>query len=184
MSPRAHRQTGRLHHGRVSDAGAVYFVTFVTADRRPWLATEHACGASLEVLRTWHFEGDGTVLAATVMPDHIHVLFQLGKRLPVGRCVSRWKAQTRRACGYLGAWQRDFWEHQVRPDDPWEDYGLYLFLNPYRAGLIPRSAAWPGWWIPEPRYFRFMALLGSKGEPPEEWIKWPEARFAGLAVGE
>ncbi|MDI1249542.1 MAG: transposase [Lacunisphaera sp.] len=183
MPATSRRTTERLHLGRVSEPGAVYFVTFVTANRMAWLAQSGSTACLLAALRSWHAEGDGTVLAATVMPDHVHVLFVLGQRLDVGRCVSRWKTEGRKAAGYAGEWQRDFWEHRLRQEDSLEDYGLYLFLNPYRAGLLSRDRCWPGWWVPEPVCFRFMALLGPKGEPPREWIEWPDERFAGLATG-
>jgi REP element-mobilizing transposase RayT len=138
----------------------------------------------LSALRNWHADNDGAVLAVTVMPDHVHVLFELGVRLDVGRCVSRWKAEGRKAAGYEGAWQRDFWEHRLRNEESGEDYGLYLYLNPYRAGLLSRNEVWQGWWAPELKRFRFSEKLGPKGEPPEEWIEWAEDGFAQLATGE
>ena len=184
MATDPRRQTERLHLGRVSAKGAVYFVTFVAANRTPWLATTAAASAVLGAIKTWHEEGDGAVLAATVMPDHVHVLLELGDRLDVGRCVSRWKTVARRNSGYAGEWQRDFWERRVRADESEEDYALYLLLNPYRAGLARRGEAWAGWWMPWPERFRFSAMLGPRGEPPDEWIEWPEARFAGLKTGE
>lgn len=184
MSTEPRRLTERLHAGRVSATGAVYFVTFVTAARTPWLTAPAAANAVLTAMREWHDEGDGSVLAATAMPDHVHVLFSLGARLDVGRCVSRWKAVGRRMSGYAGKWQRDFWERRVRDDESWEDYGLYIFLNPFRAGLAKRGEPWPWWWAPEPERFRFTEMLGARGEPPAEWIDWPEDRFASLATGE
>lgn len=89
----------------------------------------------LAVLRAWDSEADGSVLAATIMPDHAHVIFEAGEGLSVGRCVSRWKSQARKAVAYAGKWQRDFYEHRVRADESLEDYGLYLVLNPYRASV-------------------------------------------------
>jgi putative transposase len=178
------RATERLRVGRVSTPGATYFVTCVTEFRLPWLAAPIATEAMKNTLRNWHDEGDGAVLAATVMPDHVHVLFTLGARLDVGRCVSRWKNLGRRLAGYGGRWQRNFWEHRVREQAQWEDYALYVYLNPYRAGLLSRTAKWSGWWAPEPARFGFSSLLGAEGEPPTEWISWPEERFAGLETGE
>lgn len=165
-------------------SGAVYFVTFVTAERTPWLGTESARAVMLETLREWHLEADGAILAANVMPDHVHVLFVLGHRLNVGRCVSRWKSQARKLAGYIGDWQRDFWEHRLRAEESQEDYGLYIFLNPYRARLLPCDAAWSGSWVPEPDRFRFTTSLGGNGAPPREWMDWPEEKFTSLATGE
>jgi putative transposase len=184
MAAEPKRQTERLHLGRVSAKGAVYFVTFVTANRTPWLAMAAAADAVLGAINAWHEEGDGAVLAVTVMPDHVHVLFALGEGLDVGRCVSRWKTVGRRVSGYAGEWQRDFWERRVRGDESQEDYALYILLNPYRAGLAKRGEAWPWWWAPTPERFRFSAMLGPRGEPPDEWIEWPEERFAELKTGE
>ncbi len=184
MANEMRRHTERLHLGRVSARGAVYFVTFVTAKRVPWLGAAAAANAVLGAIRAWHEEGDGAVLAVTVMPDHVHVLFELGERLDVGRCVSRWKTVGLRQSGYVGEWQRDFWERRVRDDESQEDYALYILLNPYRAELAKRGEPWAGWWMPRPERFLFSAMLGPHGEPPEEWIEWPEERFAGLATGE
>jgi putative transposase len=178
------RKTEHLHAGRVSAQGAVYFVTFVTEARRPWLAQESAGNAILGALRAWHAEGDGGVLAATVMPDHVHVIFEVGERLSVGRCVSRWKSQGRKASGYPGEWQRDFYEHQLRTEESLEDYGLYLVLNPYRAGVCEPEAAWPGWWCARPKWFRFTTALSEHGVPPTEWIGWDADRFSALMTGE
>ncbi|HYD82856.1 MAG TPA: transposase [Opitutus sp.] len=126
------RRTDALHYGRVSLPAVRYFATFVTHERKPWLPPAVAgmtCSA-LDVLRAWHAEGDRAVLAATIMPDHVHVLFQLGTRLTVGQCVGRSKSVARKNAGYEDGWQRDFWEHRLRADESAEDYALYIFLNP------------------------------------------------------
>ena len=184
MEAARRRATDRLHEGRVSVSGATYFVTFVTEDRAPWLASPKAAAAMLGALRVWHGEGDGSIRAATVMPDHVHVLFALGERLDVGRCVSRWKATGRKMAGFAGGWQRDFWERRLRDSAEEEEYALYIFLNPHRDGLVPRDASWPGWWAPEPARFRFSAMLEAEGGPPEKWFVRAETRFAGLETGE
>jgi len=64
-----------------------------------------------------------------------------------------------------------------------EDYGLYMFLTPYRARLLLSVQVWDGWWAPEPGLFQFPAGLNATGGPPEEWVNWPAARFAKLAGG-
>lgn len=178
------RQTERLHWGRVSAPGARYFLTFVTQGRMPWLATVAHRDVMREVLCEWQAEEDGSLLAATIMPDHVHALIELGDRLSVGRLVARWKAQAVRRCCHAGAWQRDFWEHRLRPEETTEEYGLYLFLNPYRAGLIPAAQNWEGWCCPRLAAFRFTCMLEENGTPPREWLEWPEERFAQLGTGE
>ena len=178
------RRTGELHKGRVSIPGARYFVTFVTHHRKPWLG-QHPCADSvIAVLRAWHDEHDGAILAATVMPDHVHVLFELGQKLTAGRCVGRWKSDVRRAISFSHDWLRDFYEHRLLPDEPAEDHSLYIFLNPYRARLVSAGKPWPWWWAPAPRRFRFSEMLDVDGGPPREWLDWPDERFTKLAIGE
>ncbi len=118
------------------------------------------------------------------MPDHIHVLFELGNCLSLGQTIARWKTGIRKSLGYADGFQRDFWEHQLRSHEDAEDYGLYVFLNPYRAKLSTADEIWPGWWAPEPGRFRFWALLSADGAPPIEWINWPDDRFSSLSHGE
>jgi len=138
----------------------------------------------LNTLRSWHDEKDGTVLAATVMPDHVHVLYALGRKLTAGQCVGRWKSTLRRAINFTEEWQRDFWEHRLRPDEAAEDYAFYIFMNPYRAGLIPATAVWQRWWRPAAEPFGFERHLDSSGTPQPEWLSWPEERFAHLKTWE
>lgn len=178
------RQTGQLHTRRSSEPEARYFVTLVTRGREPWLGVKSHAEATLGVMQDWHREGDGLLLAATIMPDHAHVLFELGRRLTVGQCVGRWKTEARKATGYTEEWQRDFWEHRLRAEEDAEEYALYTFLNPYRARLVGAGETWPWWWAPEMRRFKFAELLGSKAVPPQEWIDWPDERFAGVSAGE
>ena len=156
----------------------------VTAHRQPWLTQPASARAVLSALQSWHVAGDGRIFAATVMPDHVHVLFELGQTLTLGRCIARWKAESRRHIAYAGGWQRDFWEHLVRTDESWEDYGLYLFLNPYRAGLARAGDAWPWWWTPERGLFRFAAALDASGAPLAAWLEDYDAQLSNLATGE
>jgi hypothetical protein len=64
-------------------------------------------------------------------------------------------------------WQANYFEHRLRPDDANSPYARYMFLNPYRAGLIPADHPWPWWRAWDD--FDFMAAL-SDGGPPVEWL--------------
>ena len=112
-------------------------------------------------------------LAFTVMPDHVHWLFQLGDRLTLGRTIARFKFQT--SSGLLAhrlIWQRDFFEHRLRGSESVEEYALYIFLNPYRAQLI-NAGSWPGWWSATVDLFEFWTKLNGDGSPPTEWLELP-----------
>ncbi|MBA4137372.1 MAG: hypothetical protein C0518_08675 [Opitutus sp.] len=107
-----------LRRGRVSVLGGEYFLTICTDQRRPGLTTATTAPAILAEMHRMTADGTWTVRCATVMPDHIHVLFVLGERLPLGKCIQRLKAKTSAdlldtAC----EWERDFFDHRLRPDD-------------------------------------------------------------------
>ncbi|MDR1280775.1 MAG: transposase [Opitutaceae bacterium] len=172
------RQTDNLRRGRISQPDARYFVTFVTQDRTPWLAAPESARTALRILRTGHDASDWTLEIATCMPDHLHVLFSLsGPRLTIGQCVARWKFQIRQATNPANQWQRNFWEHRLYPDEDHERYALYIFLNPWRAGLLPLAEAWPHTWMPTPWRFRFTQHLTPGATPPAEWLRDYESRF-------
>ncbi|MEI6862744.1 MAG: transposase [Verrucomicrobiota bacterium] len=159
-----------------------YFVTCCTQKRRGSLTAIETSMLIRSAAVASDALGDTETYAFTVMPDHVHWLFQLGGRLSLGRLVARFKVQTGPVLdiGRL-AWQRDFYEHRLRAEESSEAYGRYIFLNPYRAGLL-HDATWPGWFCARPEIFGFLALLNEDGSPPRAWIG--EAIPQGLAIGE
>ncbi|HTX65971.1 MAG TPA: transposase [Opitutaceae bacterium] len=177
------RRTGALHAHRWSEPAAIYFVTCCTRNRAPGLTGAAIAGALRETVQGLDADGDTDTHAFTVMPDHVHWLLALGDRLSLGRIVVRLKTQTKATLETRGfAWQRDFFEHRLRADEAVEPYGLYIFLNPYRARLLSPAESWPHWWCPQPGHFRFMTLLRDGQTPPSDWIGEPVPD--GLPVGE
>jgi putative transposase len=165
------RQTEHLHFGRWSCPGARYFLTLCTSPRRDGLQHECLRNHLLQSAAAADKTEDVETFAFTVMPDHLHWLFALGARLSLGRVMARFKTETRHELLADDLkWQRDFFEHRLRPDELMEDYARYIFLNPYRAGLIASHQNWPGWWSPRLDALGFVSQLNSDGTPPVEWI--------------
>ena len=129
-----------------------------------------------------HEEEAASIMAATVMPDHMHVLLQLGERLTIGQLVGKLKAKTKTALAQHGLrWQENFYEHRLRPDELANGYAFYIFMNPYRAGLIKRHTLWPYWQCPASARFDFQSLLEDGLYPPREWVECDFSRF-GLSA--
>ena len=167
---RPDRKTARLRFGRRSIPGAIYFVTFCTKDRRPVLSVPNVIASILGILRSMGTTQDIGLIAACVMPDHLHLLFALGPSLQVGQVVGKIKSLSRPRDGIPWRWQDEAFERQLRPDDAIEDYAFYIFMNPYRAGLCPCHEIWPGWLCPKPELLGFLAKLNPGHVVPKEWI--------------
>ena len=166
-----------LTKGRVSVPHARYFIT-VCLQRPVTGLTEPAVGPVLDkMIQAVFAPPDAFLLCATIMPDHVHVLSELGTRLSIGRLVAKFKTQTRRCLPAGAAWQRNFHEHRLRPDEPAHDVVRYIFLNPYRKRLIPPDKTWP-WWLRCPSVdFDFLHQLNAMGCPPRQWLDEPAHAF-------
>ncbi len=67
------------------------------------------------------------------------------------------------------AWQRNFFEHRVRPRESLESFALYCVLNPYRAQLVRYDQKWEFWDRTGYPEFHFEKAMGEKGIPLQEW---------------
>lgn len=173
--PQPTRRTSDLLIGRQSVPNAGYFLTLCEVRRRPGLL---ATGVALELknaLDRLHTSGDFSLVAATVMPDHILLLGILGRRLSLSRTVGKFKTDTRGSLRPHGLeWQENYYDHRLRHEDDYEPFARYVFLNPYRAGLIPLTARWPFWWRWVDLRFEFEAMVAQTGDVPGPWLGEPE----------
>jgi len=125
--------------------------------------------------------GDAKILCRTIMPNHVHVLLIPGCRLSLGQIIGKWKTRTNKTLAQSGlSWQHDFFERRLRPEDAQEAFGLYIFLNPYRAKLVGLREQWPWWQLDSPVSFEFPTMLRDGRHPHAEWLgqieHWRHAR--------
>jgi hypothetical protein len=66
-------------------------------------------------------------------------------------------------------WQRGYFDHRLRPDEDRLPVFLYLYLNPYRAGLLATSDLWSGYYC-RPDDWAWFAPLTDEGSPMPEWL--------------
>lgn len=105
------------------------------------------------------------------MPDHIHLLVTLGSRLTLGQAIGRLKTKTRAALAEANLiWQGNYYEHHLRPDDLSEDVIRYIFLNPYRAKLLPINERYPWTWLGAEEQNWFMPMTDVE-RPFPEWLQ-------------
>jgi len=184
-APFPSRRTEDLRRGRVSLAGAEYFVTWCTEGRERVFADERAMEKGHQAFTRVAADGDIRLTAATLMPDHVHMLFHLGGRLPLERVIAKVKAEITRTHDRV-RWQRGFFEHQVRSHEERESYAWYIFMNPYVANLVNTDSAWWGWWKESKESWSFLELARPGPCPQPEWLELNEVkrRSSSLVTGE
>ncbi|MGZ0708043.1 REP-associated tyrosine transposase [Coraliomargarita sp. W4R53] len=166
-----HTGTDRLRKGRVSNPGARYFITNCTESRKAGLHLETTREALIDALRELHLNKDIALHCATVMPDHIHCLFTLGRTLTLSQTQGKFKSLTSSALEQsLLVWQKNYYDHRIRTDTFLEPFARYTFLNPYRKRLIPVHATWPGWVLNQTYKPEFSQHLTDDSYPPSEWL--------------
>ena len=101
------------------------------------------------------------VLAAVIMPDHIHFIWELppddhdfSKRvgrlkvlftrsLPPTADIRRAESLSRLAHREAAVWQRRFWEHTIRDEHDFRRHLDYIHYNPVKHGLATCPHSWP-----------------------------------------
>ena len=94
--------------------------------------------------------GDSRLLAWVLMPDHAHLLLQLGMHGDLSSLVGRIKARTTKAVQRAatlpcGIWARGYHDRALRREDDVQAVARYIITNPIRAGLVQRSGNYPFW---------------------------------------
>jgi len=93
------------------------------------------------------------LLAWTIMPNHVHVLFNTFD-VPMQKILHQWKGSTARLANTLlgqqnSFWQSDYWDTYMRDPDHQERTIRYMRNNPVKAGLVSDWKAWPWTYVCE-----------------------------------
>ena len=120
----------------------IYFVTICVEDRQSVLANDKAFNAfktAISKLQHW------SVLAATVMPDHLHVFVAptQDRNAKSGNFSAALKRWIREQLDASWNFQRGCFDRLLRSDESLHDKWLYVRENPVRAGLVKDWADWP-----------------------------------------
>ena len=142
---KGHRQ---LRKGRKSIPGAYYSVTFATHNRISVLTDSgipHIIFGCLDWLETdkrlkW--------MCIMVMPDHVHIVFQLGNKQPLSGLIQSFKRFTAnqinaRLTRTGPLWQVNYYDHAIRRDESLNKIVRYCYENPVRKGIVRRAEDTP-----------------------------------------
>lgn len=123
------------------DREVASFLTFCVANRRKVLADDAVLAAfqfAIARLTKWN------VIAAVLMPDHVHLLIAPQEREePVGNASAAIKRWMRQELNAGWEWQPGSFDRLLRSDESAEEKWQYIRENPVRAGLVERWQDWP-----------------------------------------
>jgi REP element-mobilizing transposase RayT len=143
-----------LRKGRYSQPGLYYFLTASVAGRRQVFTNRNHAMIVLEAIRWLRTADRFNVDAAVVMPDHLHLVGQLGESTlaKVMHTLKSYSAQRLAAVGVESpVWQKGYHDHGLRDDEDYRVRVQYVLQNPLRAGLVRRVEDYPyvilpDWW--------------------------------------
>ncbi|HVO80568.1 MAG TPA: transposase [Terriglobales bacterium] len=119
----------------------IFFVTTVTAGRKPLFCYERSARLFLDTLFGHRERGIFLLHEFVVMPDHVHLILAPTPTLLLERSVQFIKGgYSHRYMKETGSraeiWERSFTNHGIRDWDDYEKHRRYVHLNPVRAGLV------------------------------------------------
>ena len=165
-----------MEYRRFCRAGATYFFTVVTFERRPLFADVDNVALLRQAFATVKARHPFVIDALVLLPDHLHCLWTLpaedddfsSRWMSINReftrhCAPQCKAPVspaRRAKREQAVWQRRFWERCIRDDADFQRHCDYIHFNPVKHGHAATPAAWP--------YSTFQRFV-ERGVYPPDW---------------
>ena len=139
------RRPVRLY--RVFAPGPLYFVTFCTHERRPFLARDEVHTAFICYGKRAERDFNVAVGRYVIMPDHVHLFVRGGRNFSLGPWVGLLKQAMARAAKLSRArrqlWEEGFFDHVLRSDESYAQEWNYVCENPVWAGLVKSADEWP-----------------------------------------
>ena len=147
MQPPGFSSTRRhLPHWTLS--GATYYVTFhldvgelTPAERK--IVLDHVKAGHRRFYN---------LAAASVMPDHAHVMFRPHEGFTPSRIMKGIKGASARLLNLQRnrtgrVWQEESWDRIIRDVAKFDEKLQYMYDNPVKAGLVTDGAAYDGWYF-------------------------------------
>jgi REP-associated tyrosine transposase len=139
-----------LRRGRFDESGFYYFLTTVTKKRRPIFLESTAAQIVLNSLK-WLDDNDRiTLIAAVVMPDHIHFIAEL-KSASLVKLMHSLKSYTaneiNRVLGQNGhVWESQYYERGIKDESSLNSLIRYCLENPVRNGIVSDFREYRFWY--------------------------------------
>jgi len=152
---------------RIYIAGACYFFTVVTYQRKPLLCTEYAVARLRSAFQLTMKKRPFSMPAIVILPDHLHCIWHLPDN--DDDFSKRWAAIKHYFSIGMSSeinhrrekkiWQARFWDHIIRNEKDWQRHLDYIHYNPVKHGHVKKPFDWPhssfkryvkeGWYDPD-----------------------------------
>ena len=124
------------------EQSVIYFVTICVANRKAVLANKAALKAfniAASKLKDWR------VLAAMLMPDHLHAVVSPRKdrNAKLGNFSGALKRWMHEELNASWNWQPGCFDRLLRSDESLHEKWIYVQENPVRAGFVRDWKDWP-----------------------------------------
>ena len=133
--------------GRLFDTTPLYFVTFCTHLRKPYLACDEVHSAFGAYSERAQREFNIAVGRYVIMPDHIHLFVRGSDAFRLGLWVGQLKQRLAKAASLSRAktqlWEEGFFDRVLRSNESYSQKWNYVRENPVRAGLVKSAEDWP-----------------------------------------
>jgi len=149
------------NYRRVYIPGGTYFFTLVTYGRQAIFADGNRVEQLRQSFREAKAKRPFDLLAAVVLPDHLHCLWSLPEGdadystrwQMVKTSFSRHITSKTRKNGAKTIWQPRFYDHCIRDENDLHKHLDYIHYNPVKHGLVSSPGEWP-----HSSFARFVAL--------------------------
>jgi len=126
----------------------IFFATTKTSMGMRLLQSERNAGLLIDVLRSLVAEKKFKLYDFVIMPDHIHLLIEVGAEMTIEKALQlikgRFSFRLSHEFGYKGeVWQRGFTEEQVLNQQSFLAHKAYIAENPVKAGLAASPEEYP-----------------------------------------
>jgi REP element-mobilizing transposase RayT len=148
LTPQPHQKS--LREGRYVEAGNYYFITTNTQGREKTFLHTQAAKIVLDALKWLNDNNRIVLIAAMVMPDHLHFVIEL-KDESLSKVMHSLKSftanQINEVLGRNGhLWEKQYYEHGIRDEKALMDMVKYCLENPVRRGLVSDFKGYPYWY--------------------------------------
>ncbi len=153
------------------DAKRTFFVTAVTARRRPIFRDAESAQLLIDMIYEYRAQGRFALHEFVVMPDHEHLLLTPAATLSLERVMQFIKGGFSFRVGKirpeLTIWEKSFTNHRIRDERDYGQHREYIHQNAVRKGLAiapeeyPYSSAHTGFEL-DPAPFATAAKAGAR----------------------